>query len=256
METRPVKWTVDGIDIAGELHLPDAAGAAPALCVSHGIPSGKPAEPGDRGYPGLAERFCRAGFATLIWSFRGTGSSGGDFDMLGWTRDLAGAIDFASALPGVDPSRICLMGFSGGAAASAYVAAHDARVARVVLCACPAEFHRVVVEKKADFSVERFREIGLIRDKGFPRSVDEWAQGFAEVTPVRWIARIAPRPLLMVHGQEDDLVDEEQAWRLFREAGEPKEIAVVAGAGHKLRLSDEAMDIALSWLCRAPLASR
>ena len=256
METRPVKLTVDGIVIAGELRLPhtafpEAAGkaaGAPALCICHGIPSGKPADPNDRGYPGLADRFSGAGFATLIFSFRGTGASGGNFDMLGWTRDLRRAVDFLSGSPGLDGSRIFLMGFSGGAAASAYVAAHDARVARLVLCACPAEFRRVVEEKKADFSVERFREIGLIRDEGFPGSVDDWARGFAAVTPIDWIDRIAPRPLLMIHGQDDDLIDEDQAWRLFARAGEPKEIAVVPGAGHKLRLSPAAMDIALAWL--------
>ncbi len=248
MEVRTVKWTVDGILICGELRLPDGAGPAPALCICHGIPSGKPAEAGDRGYPGLAERFCRAGFATLIFSFRGTGASGGNFDMLGWTRDLKAAIDFLSLCPGADSSRISLMGFSGGAAASAYVAAHDARVARLVLCACPAEFRRVVAEKKADFSLERFREIGLIRDEGFPASREDWTRGFVEVNPLNWIDRIAPRPLLMIHGQDDDLIDEEQAWRLFRKAGEPKEMAVVAGAGHKLRLSHAAMDVALAWL--------
>jgi alpha-beta hydrolase superfamily lysophospholipase len=47
------------------------------------------------------------------------------------------------------------------------------------------------------------------------------------------------------------LIEEEQAWRLYEKAGEPKEIAVIPGAGHKLRLSDQAMDIALAWLKRA-----
>jgi fermentation-respiration switch protein FrsA (DUF1100 family) len=143
------------------------------------------------------------------------------------------------------------MGFSGGAAASVYVAAQDTRVARLVLCACPAEFHRIVADKKADLSVERFRQIGLIRDTDFPASLDEWTNGFREIAPVNWIGRIAPRPLLMIQGKDDDLIDEDQAWRLYERAGEPKEIAIVAGAGHRLRLKNEAMDIALAWLKRA-----
>jgi dipeptidyl aminopeptidase/acylaminoacyl peptidase len=250
-EVRPVNWKVDGITIVGELRLPERAGRSPALCICHGIPSGKPADPGDGGYPGLAESFCLAGFVTLIFNFRGTGLSGGNFDMIGWTRDLGGAVDYLNSCPQVDRSCIYLMGFSGGAAASAYVAAHDARVARVVLCACPAEFHRIVVEKRADFSLEHFRQIGLIRDRDFLPSLDDWTNNFREVTPVNWIDRIAPRPLLMIQGKDDDLIDEEQAWRLYGKAGDPKEIAVVAGAGHKLRLSDQAMDIALAWLKRA-----
>jgi alpha/beta superfamily hydrolase len=251
MEVRPVNWKADGIAIVGELRLPEGAGRSPALCICHGIPSGKPADPNDKGYPDLADKFCRAGFATLIFNFRGTGPSGGNFDMMGWGRDLRGALDHLQSCPQVDTSRIYLMGFSGGAAASAYVAAHDTRVVRLVLCACPAEFRRIVAERKADFSIERFRQIGLIRDRDFPPSPDDWANSFREITPINWIDRIAPRPLLMIQGKDDDLIDEEQAWRLYEKAGEPKEIAIVAGAGHKLRLSDQAMNIALAWLKRA-----
>ena len=250
MEAIPVNWRVDDIAIVGELRIPDLGGRLPAVCICHGIPSGRPPDPGDRGYPDLAERFCRAGFVTLIFNFRGTGPSGGNFDMMGWTRDLVGAIDYLHSCPQVDRPRICLMGFSGGAVASAYVAAHDARVARLVLCACPAEFRHIVTERKADFSIERFRQIGLIRDRDFPPSPDDWANSFREITPINWIDRIAPRPLLMLQGKDDDLIDEEQAWHLYEKAGEPKEIAIVAGAGHKLRLSDKAMDIALAWLKR------
>jgi len=251
MEVRPINWEVDDITIVGELRLPEGGAKSPALCICHGIPPGKPADPGDKGYPGLADRVCRAGFVTPIFNFRGTGASGGNFDMMGWVRDLGGAIDYLHSCPQVDQSRIYLMGFSGGAAASAYTAVHDARVARLVLCACPAEFRRIVVEKRADFSIEHFRQIGLIRDREFPPSLDDWTNNFREVTPINWIDRIAPRPLLMIQGKDDDLIDEEQAWCLYEKAGEPKEIAIVAGAGHKLRLSDQAMDIALDWLKRA-----
>jgi hypothetical protein len=33
----------------------------------------------------------------------------------------------------------------------------------------------------------------------------------------------------MIQGKDDDLIDEEQAWRLYEKAGEPKEIAIVTG---------------------------
>ncbi len=81
--------------------------------------------------------------------------------------------------------------------------------------------------------------------------MDEWLNGFREAAPIRWIDRIAPRPLLILHGADDDLVDVEQARRLFEKARPPKEIAIVAGAGHKLRLSQKAMSLALEWLLKA-----
>ncbi len=171
--------------------------------------------------------------------------------MMGWTRDLEAVIHSLRRRPELDKSRIYLMGFSGGAAASAYVAAHNHAIARVVLCACPAEFRKFTSSHRDDFSIEHFRQIGLIRDSDFPGSLDEWLSSFREVTPVRWIDRITPRPLLILQGENDDLVETEQAWRLYEKAREPKEIVIVEGAGHKLRLSDRAMFIALEWLSKA-----
>lgn len=251
MRREPFTLDVDGITIVGELFSPGIPDRVPALCICHGIPSGRPADPGDGGYPHLAARFSSAGFATVIFNFRGTGSSGGNFDMIGWTLDLQAVVGFLGTHPAVDGSRIYLMGFSGGAATSAYVAAHNESVARAVLCACPAEFRKFTGPHRDDFSLDHFRQIGLIRDGGFPPSVDDWLNSFREAAPIRWIERIAPRPLLILHGGDDDLVDVEQARRLYEKAREPKEIAIVEGAGHKLRLSDRAMSIALEWLQKA-----
>lgn len=249
MKTRQVSLGIDGLDIAGEACFPDGERASlPALCICHGIPSGSPPDPSDGGYPALAATFCAAGFITLIFNFRGTGASGGNFDIQGWARDLEAAMDYLYSCPEVDRQRLYLMGFSGGAAVSACVAARDPRVKGVVLCACPAEFRGLVLEENALSSIEHFRRIGIIRDRDFPPSVDGWLQGFRHVAPLRWIDRIAPRPLLLLQGAEDDVVDVSQAWLLYHKAREPKEIAVIEGVGHRLRLDRGAMDRALRWL--------
>ena len=252
MSRREFSLTVEGVNIVGQLYLPRGSGeTSPALCICHGIPSGKPADPADGGYPLLAERFCSAGFVTLIFSFRGTGASAGNLDLLGWVRDLEAVINYLESCPEVDKARLYLMGFSGGAAVSAYVAAHDQRVARVILCACPAEF--TILAKQMGSAVDHFRRIGVIRDKNFPPSLDEWLKGFEYIAPIRWVDKIAPRPLLILYGQEDDLVEVGQVWRLYETAKEPKEIVIIEGGGHKLRLSERAMDIALEWLKRGQL---
>lgn len=238
---------MDGIDILGELYLPEG-GTFTALCICHGIPSGKPADPADLGYPLLAEKFCQAGFITLIFSFRGTGISGGNFDIMGWTRDLEAAIDYLYSHTKVEKSQLCLMGFSGGAATSAYVAARDPRVTKVILCACPAEFRGFTEQKRVEDMIEDFRRIKIIRDKDFPPSLDEWLEGFRYITPIQWIDKLAPRPLLILHGEKDDLIGIDQAWYLYDKAGDPKEIVIIEDGEHKLRLSEKAMDTALEWL--------
>jgi dipeptidyl aminopeptidase/acylaminoacyl peptidase len=241
--------TVDNLRLPGEVYLPEnSKSPCPALCLCHGIPSGQPNPSGDAGYAGLAERFCAAGFVTLIFSFRGAGQSQGNLDILGWTRDLKAAIDYLTSLKEVDRSRLCLLGSSGGGAVSVYVAANDPRVSSLITFACPAEFTFLTDKQRARATIDQFRAIGVIRDADFPPSIDEWINGFNKVSPLRWIDRISPRPLLLIHGDKDDLVPVEHARKLFEKAGQPKELVIIPGAGHRLRLEEKAVTTALDWL--------
>jgi len=242
-----VALEVDGLQIAGQLYLPGGKIPHPTVCLCHGIPAHIP-DPSNRGYPVLAERICHQGFAVLIFNFRGTGASGGNLDILGWTRDLKAAIDYLSALPEVDKSHLSLLGFSGGAAVSVYVASQDKRVSSVVTCACPAEFTFFTEVDKPQSIIDHFRSIGAIRDKSFPHSAEEWFNGFRLVSPIKHVAGIAPRPLLLVHGNRDETVEVSQAYKLYDRAGEPKLIVIVDGAEHRLRQNDRAMATVIEWL--------
>lgn len=247
MMTKPVILEIDGLKIDGRLYLPGGR-TYPIVCVCHGIPSGNPPNPEDGGYPLLAEKICQHGFAVFIFNFRGAGTSGGNLDMLGWSRDLRGVIDYLYTLPEVDRSHLLLLGFSAGAAVSVFVASQDKRVSSVVACACPAEFTFLTKSDNRLSIIDHFRCIGTIRDKDFPRSNEEWINGFGLVSPIKCIAGIAPRPLLLVHGNRDETVDISHAYKLYAEAGEPKQLIVVDGAGHRLRLDDRAMSIIIDWL--------
>ncbi|MBA7619714.1 hypothetical protein ES703_27055 [subsurface metagenome] len=248
MVKKAVVLEVEGINISGQLYLPTGKAPHPTVCVCHGIPARVP-DPGEaRGYPLVAERICREGFAVLIFNFRGTGASGGNLDVLGWTRDLKVVIDYLCTLPEVDKSRLSLLGFSGGAAVSVYVASQDSRVSCVAACACPAEFTFITEVDEPWSVVDHFRSIGAIRDEDFPQSTEEWLNDFRLVRPVEYVAGIAPRPLLLVHGSKDETVDMSHAYRLYDKAGEPKQIIVVDGAGHRLRQDDRAMAIVIDWL--------
>ena len=247
MHTEVVTLEVDGLNIVGQFYLPAGRMPYPTVCVCHGIPAGIP-DPNDRGYALLAEQICRQGFAVLIFNFRGTGDSGGNLDILGWSRDLKAVIDYLCALPEVDKSRLSLLGFSGGAAVSIYVAAQDDRVSSVVACACPAEFTFFNEVDGPQSVIDHFRSIGAIRDDDFPHSAQEWLGGFKLVSPIDYVAGISPRPLLLVHGSRDETVEVSQAHELYAGAGEPKQLIIVDGAEHRLRQNDKAMTVVLDWL--------
>jgi len=247
MELREIRLKADGLELVGELHVPSRDQAHPALCICHGIPAAPP-DPTDMGYTLLAQRFCHAGFTTLIFNFRGTGRSEGNLDILGWSRDLQAAIDFLYNLDEVDKTRFCLLGFSGGAAVSVYTAAQDPQVSAVITCACPADFHSLSQKETPSDTIQRFRQIGAIRDKDFPPSIEDWQKGFETITPINWIDKISPRSLLLVHGDADELIPLEHAQKLYKKAKEPKELKVIQGAKHKMRLEKAAMDFVLNWL--------
>ena len=246
MSIKAVVLKVDEIDISGGLYLPNDGAGIPTVCVCHGIPSGRPPDQGVGGYPQLAESICGEGFGVFIFNFRGTGYSGGNLDMPGWTRDLKAIIDYLSGLPEI--GRLSLLGFSAGAAVSVCVAAKDSRVSCVAACACPAEFISFIDADEPQSMIDHFCSIGAIRDTDFPSDAQEWQDGFKQVRPIEYIAGIAPRPLLLVHGSEDETVDISHAHRLYDSAGELKRIVIIEGAGHRLRQEAGAMAAVLDWL--------
>jgi putative redox protein len=183
----------------------------------------------------------------MFFNFRGAGLAQGNMDMLGWTRDLKAAIDFLYDLDEVDKSRLCLLGSSGGGAVSVYVAANDHRVSSLVTFACPADFTFLPSEEYSKALIDRFRSIGIIRDADFPASVEEWLRGFSTISPAKWIDRISPRPLLLVHGALDDIVPAAHAHKLYERAKDPKELIILPGAEHRLRVEEKAITTALDW---------
>ncbi len=246
MTHKDITLRADDISIEGRLYLPGRGEqeSCPAVCVCHGIPSGIQRDSSDVSYPALAKRICNEGFAVFIFNFRGTGDSGGNIDMTGWTDDLKAVIDYLTSLPVIDKNNLTLLGFSAGAAVSVCVASKDTRVRAVIVCSCPSAF---------DFEdpgplIDRFRNIGVIRDETFPESVDKWKDNFNAVRPVDFVVRIADREIFIIHGNRDDVVDVSQAYRLYAEAGEPKHLIIVDGGTHRLRQDERAMAIVIDWL--------
>lgn len=249
MNIEAVLLEVDGLKIAGQLYLPDGMVGIHAVVICHGLPAQAP-QPGDSGYPALAEKVCGEGMAAFIFNFRGTGFSEGNLDMGGWPRDLASVVDYLSGRSGI--SRLSLLGFSAGAAVSVLVGAQDRRISAVVACACPAEF-TMVNEENVRSVIEHFRGLGVIRDGDFPPSTEEWLNGFKMVRAIDYVGEIAPRPLLLVHGSADEVVDISHARRLYQRAREPKDLVVIDGVGHRLRQDERAITAVIDWLKAVPL---
>jgi uncharacterized protein len=244
----PVTLISDGLKIAGQFFIPEnGVPPFPAVCLCHGVPTGT-INPMDGGYPALAEKLSEEGFASFCFNFRGCGSSEGNFDILGWTRDAETAIDYIWNSIDVEITKIFMVGFSAGAAVSIYAAAQDSRIAGVAACASPANFNAIGNAEKPQLSINYFRKVGIIRDDNYPPNLEKWLSDFRMVNAVRVVSKISPRPLLIVHGKQDDVVPLADGQKLFVAAGEPRQLIILKNATHRLRLDNEAVAEVVKWL--------
>jgi fermentation-respiration switch protein FrsA (DUF1100 family) len=97
--------------------------------------------------------------------------------------------------------------------------------------------------------LEHAREIGAISNRQFPASVDEWAREFRRFRPVASARRFAPRPMMVMHGEEDDSVPVSDARQLVNAHGDA-ELNLFVGAGHRLRHDPRAVAVLMGWLDR------
>jgi putative redox protein len=66
---------------------------------------------------------------------------------------------------------------------------------------------------------------------------------------VQCVGDLAPRPLLVLHGTEDESVPDFDA-RVVADAHAAAELRIVQGAGHQLRHDPRAIAVLLGWLDR------
>lgn len=175
----------------------------------------------------------QTGWSTLLFDFAGNGESEGDFADLtlsGQIADLTAAIDFAQRL-GYSP--IVTLGRSFGGTTVLCQAPGDPRVRAV--CSWSA-----VAFPRRSFPRERAKPVPgrqdlLAWDSILGVRVYLKEAFFADLNNYDVLAcvrRISPRPVLLCHGDRDEVVPVEDVYALWEAAGEPKELLVVPGADH------------------------
>jgi putative redox protein len=178
--------------------------------------------------------------------FRGIGPSEGDFSLGGWFDDLRAFVSYGEDL--VAGTGVWLVGFGSGGALALCLAADDQRVRGVACLGSPATFADWAqdVEGMLEFS----RRVGVVRSPDYPPDIGAWAEGFTALRPDEASASLPPRPVLVVHGAEDDEVPLADARVLTDAVGAGAELRVIGGAGHRLRADPRAIALLVGWLER------
>lgn len=174
----------------------------------------------------------KPGFNLLYFDFRSHGESGGQFTTIGGLemQDLDAAVAWLKANKPELARRAGIFGLSMGAAVTVASLPNHPDL-RCAVVESPFSDYRGVVERWAwnHLRVPRFPLISVAMRLLRLRVGDPKIDAF---NPIDAAGRIAPRPLFVIGGEEDDLMPVDDVRRIFNAAREPKQLWIVPGARH------------------------
>jgi len=171
------------------------------------------------------------GYGALLFDLRNHGQSQGELTTLGYTEseDVRATVDYLLGRAEVNPQRIGLVGMSMGGATVIRAAAHIPEI-------------RAVIAEAAYTSIEDNLAHGVRALTGLPPfpyaplvawfGEQEADMDIQLMRPIDEISQIAPRPILLIHGNQDPTVPLENSRALYQAAGEPKQLYIVKNAAH------------------------
>ncbi len=187
-----------------------------------------------------------AGWLVLTLVFAGTSGPKGRFSVTGWLADIRAAVTYLIDEGPVEG--VWLAGFSMAGAVVLAAAGLDPRVRGVAAFAAPTDLHEWLIDPRR--TAEHFRSLGLADEAEPGRPINGWVKEVRDLRPLDLIATVPPRPVLLVHGADDDVVSLVEARALADAAEGQVDLRVLAGAGHGLRYDPRAVAILLGWLDR------
>jgi dienelactone hydrolase len=282
---RNIEFVSEGICIRGWLRLPHGDGPHPLIVLAHGFGGLK-----EWTIPEVADSLVSRGFAALAFDYRNFGDSEGlprdEVDSPAQISNWRSAIDFATTLPEIDPTRIGLWGTSLGGMNVLIVAALDHRVRCVVAQAPAIDWGNTILQNNNSQGrarlLSRLAEDRKARILGNePVYVDtseidpefaEYVASLSDEAKVNWNKRltlrsfeasvasnalpfmhlISPKPLLMILMRDDVVTPLQGQLEAYAAAREPKELHILKGRHYDvyMDLFPEVTALATKWFER------
>jgi len=263
-----VSFYSEGSKLDGLLRLPEGEGPFPGIVQGPGWLGLHDAKLYERYH----QSFTDAGYAVLVFDYRGFGASEGERGLIMPMRqadDIRNAVTYIQTRPEVHPRRIGLFGSGGtGGANPIYVAAVDDRIKCVVSNYAFASGREWLRSMRREYEwLEFLKRLECDRRKRVLEGVGEMvspreelmvatperkqttvkkdvdsripekvplrcAEAIIEFAPEDWVARISPRAILFISTEGDAVTPEDQTLRLYAKAGEPKKLILQKETSH------------------------
>lgn len=174
----------------------------------------------------------KEGYNLFIIDYRGYGWSGGEPSLAGAHLDADAALEKLFSLPETDPDRVVVLGQSLGGSIATYTVVHSQHKDRVRALVIDSAFssYRLIAR-------EKLNNFWLTWPFQYPLS---WTVN-DDYSADRWIGKVSPLPVLILHGIDDPVVPLHHGRMLGEVALQPKDLWLTARPGHVQSFGDEAV---------------
>lgn len=163
------------------------------------------------------------GFNLMVFDYRGYGKSGGKPGREGVYQDSRAALNYLRSRKDIDHTRLLLLGQSlGGAQAITVVGNGDRQGVRAVVSDSTFYSYRSIVRD----TIGRMPLLSFFRTPLSQILISD------RLSPADAVARIAPIPLLLIHGTRDQVIPFSHAEQLYARAGQPATLRRMEGGDH------------------------
>ncbi|HOQ09828.1 MAG TPA: alpha/beta hydrolase [Syntrophomonadaceae bacterium] len=235
------------LKLAALLNLPENCSGLVISC--HGFRGAK--ENRGRIYS-LSSKLNSIGLGLLAFDFQGSGQSEGTYHDITLTRqagDLQDVIDFAARQFNMP---LVLLGRSFGGSTVLAGASQDARVTGYIFWSTPVFLKETfaAMDPALAGQLEQGKTITLVDEGGSYQLAPDLLLDFANHNMDEYIKAIGNRPVLIIHGQSDEIVAPENALYLARHLSDCQ-LHLVEGADHRFsQHGDQREDLTIDWLVR------
>ncbi len=233
--------------LSGILHHPAQRSAAGSVILCHGMESSKESDK----LVFLARTLAKNGIPALRFDFSYVGESSGKFEDITYSGEVEDLTAAYSLVQNRYPGKTAILGSSMGGTVALLFAARQPGVVALVTVAAPLHPENFPTRILTPEQVQQWRNQGFAIHNGQRLNVS--LLNDLERINVPAAAKKIACPVLIIHGDADEIVPVAEAYELHACLNNSKRLSVLEQADHRLSdpvLMERAVGEALEWLTK------